>query len=69
MFEALDQQDVECLLIGGVAIILHGVKCLTRDFDIFVGPALENIAKLRASLQTIFNYPAIAEISLPALPR
>lgn len=69
VFEALDRQEVEYILIGGVAVILHGLERLTRDIDIFVRPTLENIAKLRAALKTVFNDPAIDEISLPELQR
>ncbi len=34
VFEALDRQEVEYILIGEVAVILHGLERLTRDIDI-----------------------------------
>ena len=33
VFKALGQQKVEYVLIGGVAVILHGMERLTRDKD------------------------------------
>ena len=36
VLEALDKHEVDYILIGDVAIILHGMERLTRDIDIFV---------------------------------
>ena len=36
VFKALGQQKVDYVLIGGVAVILHGMERLTRDIDIIV---------------------------------
>ena len=36
VFKALGQQKVDYVLIGGVAVILHGMERLTRDIDIVV---------------------------------
>ncbi len=67
VFKALDQQKVDYVLIGGVAVILHGMERLTRDIDIIVKMSPENIYKLRKALQTVFEDDAIEEITLPEL--
>ena len=36
VLEALNKHEVDYVLIGGVAVILHGMQRLTRDVDIFV---------------------------------
>jgi hypothetical protein len=34
VLEALDKQKVQYILVGGVAVILHGIERLTGDIDI-----------------------------------
>lgn len=67
VFKALDQQKVDYVLIGGVAVILHGMERLTRDIDIIVKMSPENIQKLRKALQMVFEDDAIEEITHPEL--
>lgn len=67
VLEALDKKGVEYILIGGVAVILHGIERLTSDIDIFVKMEAENIARLRDALHSIFEDPSIDEITLEAL--
>lgn len=69
MCDARNRQEVDYVLIGGAAVILHGLERLTRDIDIFVRPTPANIAKLRMALQNVFNDPAINEIALAELQR
>lgn len=51
------------MLIGGVAVGLHGFERATNDIDLFVRPTEENIERLRRALKSIFNDPAIDEIT------
>jgi len=60
---ALDAYEVEYILVGGVAVIFHGMERLTRDIDVFVKPVPDNIARLRKALYSIFEDPAIEEIT------
>lgn len=64
---ALDKQDVDYVLIGGVAVILHGMERLTRDVDIMVKMAPENIERLRKALHEVFDDASIEEITLGEL--
>lgn len=63
ILEALEQHDVEYILIGGVAVILHGSERLTRDIDIIVNTKLKNIEKLKKALYSVFKDDSIEEIS------
>jgi hypothetical protein len=67
VFKALGQQRVDYVLIGGVAVILHGMERLTRDIDIIVKMNPENIHNLRKALQMVFEDDAIEEITLSEL--
>jgi predicted nucleotidyltransferase len=63
VLKALEEHDVDYVLIGGVAVILHGMQRLTRDVDIFVKIVPENIEKLRKALHTLFDDISIEEIT------
>jgi len=67
VLKALDEQKVEYILIGGVAVMLHGMERLTRDIDLFVRMAPENIEKLRKALHSVFEDASIEEITLDEL--
>ena len=47
ILKAFHEQKVDYILVGGVAVILHGLERLTRDIDVFVKPLPENIQNLR----------------------
>jgi len=59
----LNQQGVEYMVIGGIALALHGVVRATEDIDLFIEPTSENIARLKNSLRALWNDSAIDEIS------
>jgi hypothetical protein len=44
--QALNHQNVEYLLVGGYAVILHGYRRATGDMDIWVNRTKENYQKL-----------------------
>ncbi|MDZ7359759.1 MAG: nucleotidyl transferase AbiEii/AbiGii toxin family protein [candidate division KSB1 bacterium] len=67
VLEAFEKYEVDYILIGGVAVILHGMQRLTRDVDVFVKFIPENIGKLRKALHSIYNDPSIEEITLSEL--
>lgn len=46
LFSALSRHRVEYLLIGGLAVSLHGVERATMDVDITVATSPENLAAL-----------------------
>lgn len=52
LLKILIQSDIDFVLIGGYAGVVHGVTALTRDLDICAAMTTENITKLRAALKT-----------------
>jgi len=63
VLKALHKYDVEYILVGGLAVIFHGVSRITKDLDFFVKRDPENIEKLKRALQSVFNDESITEIT------
>jgi len=59
VLKAFQKEKLEYILIGGFAVIIHGMPRVTQDLDIFVKMVPENIEKLRRALKTIFDDNAI----------
>lgn len=53
IFAALDREDIEFLVIGGVAVGFHGFVRGTKDVDIVPNPEPENLARLAAMLAAL----------------
>lgn len=60
---ALEKEGVRYMVFGAVAINLLGLARATEDLDLFIEPDPENIERLKAALQALFNDPSIEEIS------
>jgi len=60
---ALRHEEVDYVLVGGVAVGLHGFERATNDIDLFVRPSEENVERLRRALRSVFNDPSIEEIT------
>lgn len=59
---ALEHHGVEYVLVGGLALGVHGLIRATEDIDLFVNPSSENIERIRAALHEVFQDPSIDEI-------
>ncbi len=66
---SFEKNDVEYVLIGGIAINLHGFTRNTQDIDLFIDPTKENINKFKKSLWEVFKDEEINEITLPELEK
>jgi hypothetical protein len=64
---ALEAHEVEYILVGGVALGVHGLIRATEDIDVFVRPSAEYIGRLKAALRAIWNDPDIDQISVDDL--
>ena len=53
---ALNNNQVEYIIVGGYAVILHGYSRTTGDIDIWVNKTEENYTKLAAAF-SVFNMP------------
>jgi Nucleotidyl transferase AbiEii toxin, Type IV TA system len=60
---ALDKAGARYVLIGGFAVILHGGHRTTKDIDLLVDPAPENVARLKEAL-SVLEDDAAREIGL-----
>ena len=60
---SLNKEGVNYVVVGGVALNLHGLIRATEDLDIFVHPDIENIARLRQALRGVWNDPEIDQIT------
>lgn len=67
VLKAFHEEKLEYILIGGFAVIIHGMPRVTQDLDIFVKMVPENIKKLRRALKKIFEDSSIDEITLSDL--
>lgn len=59
----LNRAAVDYVVVGGVALNVHGLVRATEDLDIFVRPDATNIDKLRAALRAVWNDPEIDKIT------
>ena len=63
VLSALETNRVDYVVIGGVALNLHGIVRATEDLDVFIAPEVENVARLRQALHSIYDDPSIDEIT------
>lgn len=50
---SFNEQNVEYILIGGFAVIIHGYVRGTKDIDFLVNPSPENIKKIKKALSKL----------------
>lgn len=60
--QAFQREGVQYILIGGVAVNLHGIIRATEDVDFFIRPDEENIERMKAALRSLWDDPTIDEI-------
>ncbi len=58
--ELLDKYQVEYLLVGGYAVILHGYNRTTGDMDLWVKKSSQNYIKLK-NVYSDFDVPIFSE--------
>lgn len=63
LIRGLNANGVDYIVVGGIALLLHGVVRATEDIDIFVKPTTENIVKVKKALKSVWNDNSIEEIS------
>ena len=63
LIASLNQAGVDYVIVGGVALNIHGLVRATEDVDIFVRPEPENIARLRTALKAVWADPDIDKIT------
>ena len=64
LFKALSDQGVDYVLVGAIAMTVHGIVRATQDVDLFLRPEEDNISCLRTALRSVFPEDAsIGEIN------
>lgn len=63
MLRALAREDVDYVLVGAVALSLHGIVRATEDVDLFIRAESENVERLKRALRAVWNDPDIAQIT------
>jgi len=63
LFQALSDEGVAYVLVGGVALNVHGIVRATQDVDLFVSADEDNIRRLRTALRRVWDDPDIDQIS------
>ena len=61
--EALNAEGVDYVVVGGVALNIHGLVRATEDLDVFIRPDADNVARLRKALHRVWNDPEIEQIT------
>ncbi|NLO19672.1 MAG: nucleotidyl transferase AbiEii/AbiGii toxin family protein, partial [Ignavibacteria bacterium] len=67
IIEQLEKEQVDFIIIGGMAVILYGMPRTSEDLDILVKMKSENIQKIRNALSNIFSDSEIKEITFNEL--
>ncbi len=56
-FNVIDKEGIDYLVVGGLAVNLHGIPRMTYDIDLMILLDTENIMKLIKILQGWKYYP------------
>jgi len=67
IIDTFNRFEVQYVVIGGVAMITHGMPRLTQDLDLLLELSDTNITRLQQALQSIYDDTAIDEITHTAL--
>lgn len=59
---AFERAQVDYILVGGVAVNLHGIVRATEDIDFFVRPDSANIERVKEALRSLWKDPEIDSI-------
>jgi hypothetical protein len=60
---AFNRYEVKYVVIGGFAVIMHGLPRTTEDIDLFIEGSDENIKRLKTALKALYDDPSIEEIT------
>jgi hypothetical protein len=59
LFRRLEQDGVDYLVVGGVAVMLHGVVRMTADLDLMVALTEENLKKFVSIMKDLGYRPRV----------
>jgi len=59
VFDALNKNNVRYLVVGGIAVVLHGFVRMTADLDLIIGLDEENVRKFLDVMKNIDYKPKL----------
>lgn len=69
LMNEFEKNNVDYILIGGIAINIHGFARNTEDIDLFINPTETNVDKLQTAMNNIFHDNEINEITVEELEK
>jgi nucleotidyltransferase AbiEii toxin of type IV toxin-antitoxin system len=63
ILSAFERERVAYVLVGSMAMAIHGLVRATRDIDVFVDPTPANVDRLRRALHGVYSDASIDEIT------
>jgi hypothetical protein len=67
LVRAMNDEGVDYVTFGAIALWVHGIVRATEDVDFFIAPTHDNVERLKRALRTVWNDPSIDEISADEL--
>ena len=61
---ALNDHEVEYMVVGAVAINFLGLPRATEDLDLFIRPTEANVERLKGALRSVWDDPAVDSLSI-----
>lgn len=62
LFAALEKLEVNYILVGGLAVLLHGFARFTEDVDLLIDPRPGNVERLKRALREALGGADVEEI-------
>ncbi len=62
LLRALNEHNVEYILVGSLALGFQGFARATEDVDLFLRPTRENVERLKSALRSVWDDPCLDEI-------
>jgi hypothetical protein len=69
IIDVLENEGVEYVVIGGFAMVLHGLPRATQDIDLLVSPTETNVERLKVGLKKLYEDDSIQEITVDTLEK
>lgn len=67
LVKAMNDEGVEYVTCGAIALWTHGIVRATEDADFFIAPTEGNIERFKRALRSVWDDPSIDEIDVAEL--
>lgn len=66
---SFNRYGVKYVVVGGFAVIMHGLARMTEDIDFFIEDSAGNIEKIKTALKSLYNDSSIDELKSTDIKR